>query len=127
MFAIPPMLSTVRFSAGVRNRASWKRWDQRCALTANRHVAPPEVGDGVDAGDLGDQVRITDLKRKGVAPPVRCRTVCPWLPIAAMSSLRSERSASKATIDSPIRTPKRWSASPSESSPVTFPDPRSFN
>src|SRR3546814_20854242 len=35
---------------------------QWCALTAARHVRAPEIGNGTDAGQRGDAIRVAELQ-----------------------------------------------------------------
>ena len=54
---MPPRLSTPTLSPGAREQRAVERRHQRRALAAGRDVARAQVGDDVDAAQLGQQRR----------------------------------------------------------------------
>ncbi len=77
---MPPMFDHHARRSRAAERRGVKGRHQRRAFAAGRHVAAPEVGHHVDAGALGNAVRIPDLQRecRRGARPVQQR-----LPVAA--------------------------------------------
>ena len=84
---MPPMLTTARERCGCAEHRFVERRNERRALAAGGHVAAAEIGDHVDAGQLGEPRR--DRSAGSVKPRSgRWRTVWPWQPMAAIGCAR---------------------------------------
>ena len=93
MFAIPPMLIMARLTVGDRNIASWNAGVKGAPWPPT--AMSPERKSAMVVMPVRAAIKapLPSWSENGKSPAGRWRTVCPWLPITAMSCLRVAFSA----------------------------------